>query len=79
MKALYLEHCGTRMDGLRQVWEGACSSHSDLGRRKHRTRAELPHQGREKAFVYVPTGHFPLYFETPGSFCRNIRRKGGAL
>lgn len=30
-KALYLERHGTRMDGLRQGWEGVCSSHSDLG------------------------------------------------
>lgn len=30
-KALYLAPRGTRMDGLRQGWEGVCSSYSDLG------------------------------------------------
>lgn len=31
VKALYLEPCGTRIDGLREGGEGVYSSHSDLG------------------------------------------------
>lgn len=30
-KALYMEPGGSRMAGLWQGWEGACSSHNDLG------------------------------------------------
>lgn len=31
VKALYQEPHDTGMDGLRQGWEGTCSSHSVLG------------------------------------------------